>query len=195
VQSLARVFEYFGDREFAVFGTNIADAKRWWRSVDIVRATVPASTFPMLNGGLYYFKKSALAKEVFERAQRLAHAYDALSLFRMGDGHQNDEPLVSLAMAQVGLAATDDASLDVMYTVEESISPIHINVLAGECRFVWHAGRLVTPVIAHFVGHGVRRYEYRREALRLEVASRGYSFPYYHDSIIRMSAFGRWLFA
>jgi hypothetical protein len=97
-------------------------------------------------------------------------------------------------MAQVGLQATEDSSLDVMYTVEDAIAPIHINVLAGECRFVWY-GRPVTPVIAHFVGHNVRRYEYQREALRLDVASRGSSFPYYHDSIICMSAFRRWLFA
>jgi hypothetical protein len=53
-------------------------------------------------------------------------------------------------------------------------------------------GRPVTPVIAHFVGHGVRRYEYQREALRLQVAVRGFSFPHHHDSIIRLSAYGRW---
>ena len=192
VQSLETVFDYFDGQQFAVFGRNEPEAI-WFRSLETIQAAVPSPTYPIFNGGCYYFTKSAQAEAIFQRARRLVQDYDDLQLFRSRTGKENDEPLISLTMAQAGLKATDDPRLDVLHAPERPKYPIHIDVLAGECQFM-RRGRLVKPVIVHFVGMRDTIYAYRREALRLEVAFRGPFFPYYHNSIIRLLTYAQWFF-
>ena len=193
VQSLYKVFDYFAGQEFAVFGKNRSEVV-WFRTPkckQAVQAAVPSATYPVFNGGVYYFTKSAMAAGVFERARALRPRYDELHLIRMPSGGENEEPLLSLAMAQADLKATDDPQLDVLAVPEEPRYQIQINVLAGECELI-REGRLAKPVIAHFVWKRDGCYEYRREALRLAVAYRGPFFPYYGDSMIRLTAYGQW---
>lgn len=192
VQSLQKVFAYFAGQDFAVFGRNEADAI-WFCSVAAVQAVAPSPTYPVFNGGLYYFTQSAQAAEIFQRARQLFQAYDELQLKRTRTNRENDEPLISLAMAQMGLKAMSEPGLDILHAPERPKYQIQIDVLAGEARFI-RQGRLVQPVITHFVGVRDRLYVYHREALRLAVAEQGIHLPYYHDQIVQLVAYGRWLF-
>jgi len=185
-----QVFDYFDGHQFAVFGRNEANPP-WFQSMDRIQAAVPSPMYPVFNGGLQYFKQSAQAEDIFRRSKRLFRDYDNLQL-RRNNKRENDEPLVSLAMAQAGLMAKGVPCLDVMFAPERPLFKFHINVLAGESWF-YRCGRLVRPVIVHFVGIRDTCYEYLREELRLEIAFRDPFFPYWHERVIQMSAYGEWL--
>ena len=193
VQSLQQVFDYFAGQQFAVFGRNDTNAI-WFRTIDAIQAAVPSPTYPVFNGGLYYFTKSTQAEAVFQRARRLFYAYDELQLNRSRTNRENEEPLISLAMAQAGLQATSDPRLDILHAPERPKYQIQIDVLAGECQFI-RQGRLVKPIITHFVGVRDRLYAYQRETLQLEVAFRWPFFPYYHERIVQLIAYTNWLLA
>jgi hypothetical protein len=199
VQSLQAVFEYFGDRSFAVFGRN-DPTTHYIQSPDKVKAIVPAATYPVFNGGLYYFQQSAVAAAVYRDAKALLPLYDDLGLARVyhspacPKGVESDEPLFSLAMAKAGLMAVDDPRLDVMFAPEKPLFQITIDVLAGTCSFM-RRGRLVRPVLPHFVGARDAGYAYLREALRLELAAHGRFFLFWLDGLVRAYALvqSRWL--
>lgn len=199
VRSLELVFDYFGVRPFAVFGRN-EPTTHYIQSPDKVTALVPSATYPVFNGGLYYFQKSPIAAAVYHDAKALLPQYDDLGLARIyhspacPNGVECDEPLFSLAMAKAGLAAVDDLRLDIMFAPEKPLFQIDIDVLAGTCSFM-RCGRLVHPVLPHFVGARDSGFAYLREALRLEFAARGRFFPFWLDGFIRSYAMvqSKWL--
>lgn len=190
--SLQLVFDYFFDRSFAVFGRN-EPITHYIQSLDKVSALVPSATYPVFNGGLYYFRKSRIAAAVYRDAKALLLQYDELNLARVyhspacPDGVESDEPLFSLAMAKAGLQAVDDPRLDIMFSPEKPRFEIDIDVLAGTCSFM-RSGRLAHPVLPHFVGARDSGYAYLREALRLEVAARGRWFSYWLDGLVKVCA-------
>ena len=122
--------------------------------------------------------------------------YDDLHLARVyhsprcRGGVRSDEPLISLAMAKAGLRATDDLKLDIMFAPERPRFAIDIDVLAGACSFM-RLGRIVRPVIPHFVGARDCGYAYLRETLRLEAARRGRPAIPGQDSLICIRAYGK----
>ena len=193
VRSLEQVFGYFEGQDFAVFGRNAPDAI-WFRSVAAVQAVVPSPTYPIFNGGLYYFTRSARAEEVFRRARALFPHYDHLQLHRSRTQRENDEPLISLAMAQLGLQAMSTPGLDILHAPERPHYDLHLDVLGGESRFV-RRGQVVEPIVTHFVGVRDQLYVYQRESLRLAVADRGLPFPWCHDWVIAGLAYARWFVA
>lgn len=199
VRSLELVFDYFADRPFAVFGRN-DPTTHYIRSPEKVAALVPSATYPVFNGGLYYFRKSPVAATIYRDAQSLLPQYDDLGLARVyhsptcPDGVESDEPLFSLAMAKAGLTAVDDPRLDIMFAPEKPLFQIDIDVLAGTCSFM-RCGRVVHPVLPHFVGARDSGYAYLREALRLEFAARGRFLSFWLDGFIRGHAMvkSKWL--
>lgn len=199
VRSLELVFDYFLDRPFAVFGRN-EPATHYIQSPDKVADLVQSATYPVFNGGLYYFQKSPVAAAVYREAKALQPQYDDLDLARVShspdcpNGVESDEPLFSLAMAKLGLEAVDDLRLDIMFAPEQPLFQIDIDVLAGTCSFM-RLGRVVRPVLPHFVGARDSGYPYLREAMRLEVDARGRFFSFWLDGFIRSYAMvrSRWL--
>ena len=102
--------------------------------------------------------------------------------------------IVVVGASLAGLTAVDDPRLDIMFAPEKPVLAIDIEVLAGTCSFTRH-GRLVHPVLPHFVGARDSGYPYLREALWLEVAARGRFFPFWLDGAIRRYSMikSRWL--
>ena len=192
VRPIDLAFDYFEGQEFAVFGTN-EFTTTFFRSPGRIQAAVPSPTYPVFNSGLFYFTKSPQAEEIFGNAKALFRLYDDLDLARVkhstgyGNAIESDEPLISLAMAKAGLKATDDPRLHVMCAPQRKIFQVEIDVLAGECSFA-RDGRVVRPVIAHFVGARDSDYAYLRETLRLEAAFRARGFRRWHDSVARARA-------
>ncbi len=199
VGSLHLVFDYFLGRPFAVFGRN-EPTTHYIQSPDTVAAVVPSATYPVFNGGLYYFEKSPVAAAAYRDAKALLPRYDDLNLARVyhspvcPNGVESDEPLFSLAMAKAGLKAVDDPRLDIMFAPEKPRFQIDIDVRAGTCSFV-RSGRLVYPVLPHFVGARDSGEAYLREAMRLEAAAHGRFFSCCLDGFIRAYAMvqSRWL--
>ncbi len=192
VRSVQLVFDYFAGQDFAVFGKNEV-TMRFFRSPARIRAVVPSPTYPIFNGGLYYFTKSPQAERIFANAKALFKIYSELDLafiYHLSSdrkGIESVEPLISLAMAKAGLKATDDPRLDVMFVPEPPLFRMEMDILAGECSFV-RRGRMVRPVLPHFVGLSDSTYVYLRETLRLEAAFRARGFSRWRDGVARARA-------
>jgi hypothetical protein len=166
VRSPKRVIDYFAGHDFGVYGSNTADF-HWGEGTSVYRTIVDAESYPSFNGGLYYFRKSPLAREVFARAQHFSANYHSLSLTKPRGMH-NDELLVSLAMASLGIRAIDKADCVVMVAPEPPAFAIDIDLLRDRCAFP-RRGRIVQPEIVHFVGGRDRLAAYRREGMVLDL--------------------------
>ena len=191
VRSLHEVFDLFGAQQFGVYGTQRTDAI-WFRGIeDRIGTFAGTDMFPVFNGGLYFFRKSELAADIFRRAKALKSEYDVLGLRRHLHQSYNEEPLVSLAMVQAGLTATNSEHLDVMHTPELPHCEVDFDILDGRCSFI-RRGRLVRPAIVHFVGQRKKAFAYTRERKRLAAAyPSGRIFPL-RDAFVQMSAYVAW---
>lgn len=191
VRSLHEVFDLFGAQQFGVYGTQRTDAI-WFRGIeDRIHTFAGKDIFPVFNGGLYFFRKSELAADIFRRAKALKSEYDVLGLRRHLHQSYNEEPLVSLAMVQAGLTATNSEHLDVMHTPELPHCEVDFDILDGRCSFI-RRGRLVRPAIVHFVGQRKKAFAYTRERKRLAAAyPSGRIFPL-RDAFVQMSAYVAW---
>lgn len=171
MRKIGAVFDYFGAADFAVYGGNAPDYP-WADGDPGIRAIVDAPHYPAFNGGVYFFRQSAVARDVLARAAAYSADYDSLGLKRPR-GRHNDELLVSLAMASLGLRANDSRALRIMAMPDPADRTITIDVLRGHAAFTWKGAR-VEPEIVHFVGARDRLPLYRREQLVLKyLAGRG----------------------
>ncbi|MCX6017829.1 MAG: hypothetical protein NTZ50_04880 [Chloroflexi bacterium] len=183
--SVEAVFECFAGRDFAVFGGNSANP--WYfGSVDVVRAAAPAETYPVFNGGLYYFIKSAAAAAVFRYAKETLRDYERLQILPTKKG-PSDESLFSVAMARVGLRATPRDPARILFAPLGFGSRLRIDVMAGRCELL-NGDHGVPAVIVHFVFPWVLRYEYVREVMRLEAAFGKRAGLLRNDLLVRIAA-------
>lgn len=167
LKPLNSIFHYFAWDDFGVFGFNKRHPK-WFQEIDLIKKEVPAETYVGFNGGFYYFKKSMSAKKVFELAQSFFSEYDRLKIGYFGN-HPGDEPLISLAMAKVGLKAKKNNDIDdIIAAPAGKRGKLEIDVLAGECYFQKH-NRIVEPYIMHFASDD-SCFEYLREELKLRAS-------------------------
>lgn len=160
VRRIELLFDYFGAADFAVFGENRPDFA-WSEGAQQVPQIVAAPSYPTFNGGLYFFRRAAMARQVFARARHYSADYPSLKLDRPRGAH-NDELLIALAMAELGLPACDDTALIPMVAPELPARDLELNLLAGICRFT-RCGQVVEPAIVHFVGTRDLLPAYRRE--------------------------------
>lgn len=167
VASPDAVFARFSGQNFAVFGGN--SASPWYfGSVEAVRAEAPSETYPVFNGGLYYFTKSDAAAAVFRYARETLLNYDRLQMHPTRKG-PSDETLFSVAMARAGLRATPRDPAHILFAPLTFGSRLRIDVMAGRCELL-HGDHATPATIVHFVYPWVLRYEYVREVMRLEAA-------------------------
>lgn len=185
VASVEAVFECFAGQDFAVFGGN--SASPWYfRSGDAVRAVAPAETYPVFNGGLYYFTKSDVAAAVFRHAKDALLDYERLQMLYARDG-PNDEALFSVAMARAGVRATARDPARILFAPLTFGSRLRIDVMAGRCELL-NGDHDVPAVIVHFVFPWVLRYEYVREVMRLEAAFGKRAGLLRNDLLVRIAA-------
>jgi hypothetical protein len=162
------VMDLFVGHDVSVAGQNVA-SPWWFVHPQRIRARLPRETYPGFNGGLMYFRRSPNAELVFERAREWVAEYDALGVARLSSGSINDEPMFSLAMAERGCRAVDNATHCIIYGPR--LGRVDIDVLAATCEMDLD-GKAVQPMICHFAGMNKDRYVYERERLRLQYAGR-----------------------
>jgi hypothetical protein len=168
LESVSRAFDALSGAELGVFGANKVETNWQLYTLDVVRRLWPSDTYPIFNGGIYYFRKLHVAAEVFRLAKEMSTQYDELRMRRL-NGLMGEEPLMSVAMARMGLFASDD-EVDVVI----GIAPFSrlgiggdIDVLSGRGSVQWN-GRRVRPVFMHFSGIKSTWLPYCREAARLD---------------------------
>jgi hypothetical protein len=168
LQPLAATFRYFGDCDFNVYGRMMRRPGWFQYNFDNIHASTPAEAYPVFNGGVYFFRKSALAARIFRRAKELRREYKSLRLPITSKGIA-EEPLISIAMAEVGLAPADMRTLDVMYFVSGGYRSLCVDVVRGKAS-VFAGDRLVHPHIVHFAHPWTGSYLHRRESRRMALA-------------------------
>jgi hypothetical protein len=119
-----------------------------------------AMSFPKFNGGVYFFQKSSLAKQIFERASALRGQTATLGIKNFDNGGPNEETLIGLALAELHVSHLYDDQGNLMRTPVGVIGKLKIDVLEGGCSFN-KAGIVVTPAICHFPVEWLQSPEYK----------------------------------
>jgi hypothetical protein len=172
LRSLDELFSLFAGQEFAVHGHNVIEG-HWYADIakTLRRARVPQ--LPKINGALFYLEESERVRSLFARARSLVSTYRDFGFATFAGGIA-DEPLLSLAMAESGLCATN--LTDILASPIGISGPMSIDVLSGRCSFMKRKHR-VAPIIPHFAADFSSPYHlcgahYRREAMKLALADR-----------------------
>jgi hypothetical protein len=172
LRNLDRYWDAFAGLPFGVNGHSIlgAGSEDEYMDVAFILDHFSLTELPKFNGGAYYFTNSPQANAFFETARTVMANWKELRLkdFR-GDG-PNDETVYSIAMSIHKLTVTDTGEGG-MWTPINSVGPIKLDVLKGDCRFR-KAGRDLKPDIVHFATVWAETYPYRRDCLRLEKFAR-----------------------
>lgn len=182
--SLSHVFEKFKKWEVSVIGREETEGELFGDIQQRCRA-VGISWVPRFCGGIYYFKKGEIGREVFEKARQLERRYDELGLVRLR-GAPNEEPLIGLAMSLAGQhPIPEDGTIkaEPMYFSERA----ELDVFSGKARLFnrkgqpklypsWKIPDEVFPAVVHFNCAYAEQPPYTTEAMRLrKVRQNGWS--------------------
>jgi hypothetical protein len=167
LQNIDWIFEKFNGKAVSVMGRKVFNGNAIGTSVEKLKNELGIDYLLMFNGGVYYFEKGDLAKQVFNKSVELYHNnYDSLGLIKFG-GQPGDEPVMSIAMAMFNMEPIDDEGKG-MYTPIGQSGVFKMDVLHGQCEF-YKSGVKVTPAIMHFGGGWPEAFHYKREALKLHL--------------------------
>lgn len=170
VRDPGNVWEKFGHNGVGVFGTN-RSAGTWWVHADVICKLTHAETAPILNGGFIRFDAGEQCREIFASAR---HWYG-----RLGDidtsvafrGTWNDEPALSLALAERGIRAYDDVDDGTYRTALAGRATAGVDILGGRA-WVDGWGVISEPAIVHFAG-SAEDPVYRQAGRALTLSERG----------------------
>ena len=107
---------------------------------------------------------------MFATARELMRRYAELGFRPLRGGGPNDEPVFAFALALHGVAGVDDGGVSSRTPIGIR-GPLRLDVLRGGCRFN-KQGVVVEPALVHFCGWRARGFHYRRERLKLRLATR-----------------------
>jgi hypothetical protein len=190
--SLQAVFEIFEGEAFGVFGRNDL-APSYFEDMNLIRAALPAPTYPKFNGGLYYFEKGEAIEDLLRTARAWHARYDELRI-KYDRGMESDEALLSLAMAQAGMrAALPNVGGVQMNPIWPDDAQVRADVIAGECSETSRTtGRRQRRGVLHYYGGRMLSYGYARESARLEAAFRNPARIVHGDGWIRLRELAAW---
>jgi hypothetical protein len=134
--------------------------------LDAALRAVGGDRLPSYNGGVYYWRRSPSARQVFDVAQEILRRAAALGIKNFDRAGPGDETLFALALAKLGRHPLYDDHGRLMRTPLGIAGKLDIDVLAGHCSFL-KAGRHVSPAICHFCGTWSRHPSYRLSAFAL----------------------------
>ncbi|MDT0575834.1 hypothetical protein RM533_06510 [Croceicoccus sp. F390] len=130
------------------------DQDLWIRDVGAAIEKVGGTKFPKFNGGVYFWRKSPFAQEVFRRAIAIRARADELGILDFDRSGPGEETLIGLALSQMHVIDLYDDGGMLMRTPLNSTGPVHLDVIGGACRFI-KEGEEVTPAICHFCGEWI----------------------------------------
>jgi hypothetical protein len=172
------VFARFAGRPVGVVGDMLLTGT-WFCDIDHTRQRLGLGPMPRFNGGLYYLERGREVSALYARARELEAQYDALGLVRLR-GRPNDEILLSIALAERGLAVVPEdgtilGNVDTIYPVMHEL-----DVLRGVCRMSnpppsdprhlpEHPVAEARPRIVHFLDYCSDKWPYRAEVLKLDL--------------------------
>lgn len=167
------VFDMMRGQHFTAIGENSTDGHFFCNVAEIIKK-LHLTSLPKFVGSVYFFKKSAIAKNIFDKAIELKGRYDELGFIRLR-GKKNEEPLLAVAMAMYGQQPIEDdgtIKADRMFyencaanvrngrtlltNLKAPINPEYCNLLKS------------SPVIIHYNDSFSEKAEYLAEQYRLQ---------------------------
>jgi hypothetical protein len=182
---LTPIFEAAKGSDISVAG-NIVPTANWCgpTQAKTIKQEFDIDQIIRFNGGLYYFRKSALTKKIFDQARKIAEKYDDYGFDRIKNKWINEEGPLSIAMMMNGQKpfADDGRFITDLYTDHR---PSKINVLSGKRLLKnkpeqhnkhrsWYP-REYSPLLLHFGGNNINSYPYNSQARLLKWNRMGFS--------------------
>lgn len=166
VKSIDFIFDSFVNQQVSCFGYKRTHDKIFGVDIVYLRNKFNVDYIIGHNGGIYYFKKTLIAKHVFDKACELVYDYDKIGIERLR-GSINEEPMLAIAMSIYNMNPIDDSGMG-MYTPVGQKGVFKMDALKGVCEFYKH-GEKVMPAIMHFGGGYPEAFHYRREVAKLKL--------------------------
>jgi hypothetical protein len=182
VGSIDDLFDRFAGRAVGVIGSMKTTGK-WFGDIEAILKRIGRAAMPQFNGGVYYLERGALASRIYERAREIEPLYDEWGLVRLR-GRPNDEVLVAIALAEVGIEPiNDDGTLMAPFNAYPVVH--ELNVFAGRCVLENPAPphpmhrpdtQIATlhPRLPHFVAYFTDQHHYRAEVSKLRLVSQSH---------------------
>lgn len=127
------------------------DTDLWIRDVGRAIRILNGTPFPKFNGGVYFYRRSRYAQDVFSTAHEINKRRDELGILDFDRSGPGEETLIGLALSQMRATRFYDDGGQLMRTPLNSQGPIHLDVIKGTCSFI-KEDRPVSPAICHFCG-------------------------------------------
>ncbi len=149
VRNVDSIFDDLRGSDFAVQGGYITSG-HWYGDITVPMKKLGVSKVPKFSGGFLYYERTHRGQQLIERIMELAADYDSLGLSR-NHGHIVDEVCIALAMEELGIGLVVPDSRDYSTTPWGARTPVHLDVVAGECSFVKGSNppRTRQPAIYH----------------------------------------------
>ncbi len=147
------------------------DHDLWLDDVGDAIAALDGTGFPKFNGGVYFFRKSDFAAEVFARSDALRLRQVELGIRNFDRSGPGEETLIGLALSQMHVTDLYDDGGKLMRTPLNSSGRIHVDPFRCLGRFI-KEGRLVEPAIVHYCGDWIDHPTYLTAARDLRVGRR-----------------------
>lgn len=166
IKDIDFLWNLFSRNSVGVIGSKFYDYEHWGISVDKLKDNLSLDYLLRFNGGLYYFKKDNVARQVYEVANFYLNHYKSIGIndFR---GGINEEPLMSISMSLAKIDPVDDDGKG-MYTPIGIRGSLKIDSLKGFCKFD-KEGLIVEPSVIHFCGDFSAQFHYLREIFKVKL--------------------------
>jgi hypothetical protein len=135
------------------------------------------SRFPHFNGGVFFFRKSKIASQIFNTARSVYERRTTLGLIPFKNAPIADEPAFAVAMVIAGVDMDPWNNHEGMETAIDMEDIHSLNVLRGKARFRKN-GADCDPVLIHFNVDAQNGRTYNREVARLEFENSRFRFLY-----------------
>lgn len=142
------------------------DHDLWLEDVGAAIEALGGTPFPKFNGGVYFFRKSEFAAQVFAEAAGLRLRAAELGIKDFDRSGPGEETLIGLALSHLRVTKLYYDQGLLMRTPLNSKGPIVLDVLRGKCTFVKEGVR-VSPAICHFCGEWIGHRKYLAAGIAL----------------------------
>lgn len=157
-------FSLFTDSTFGYVGRKAFDGIWYGLSIQALRTKLHVEYIPQLNSGMFYFTDSIESVEVFKTARQYYNSYENFNIPLFRKTFYPDEPAFSMALAQLGIAPTEDLGRTMRSTSNASKFELDIN--RGKCS-LFKNGIYVHPSILH-CSRKKGKMLYKREVFSLK---------------------------
>ena len=173
VRNLDGVFQRFVGQAVSVVGAMKSEGE-WFGDIRSRCQRYGVAAVPVFVGAVYYLEPGETCTRVFETARKAEGEYDEAGFIRLR-GVPNEEPLISVGMAQAGCKPIADdgrVKVDAMYWEKISLS-----LITGKSEVLMPKMGLVQPALYHFMSSWAEKPPYNTQVMLIKLVKQ-YKLPY-----------------